>query len=695
MTIKRGFRYGSMVATGLWGLCGWPGLTMAEQMPQSEPLRSAPLGPVEFVELPRLSNVSASDDGSYLSYILSEPDWEKDERKETLKVLRCSDGQCGETMLEQLPGKPETGAIWRPGSHQFVVLAETGKNDDEQAYLIDPAANESARITDHAGGIRQVSWLPNGTGLVFEGDTPAEDEFSKKWRIEAFGSDESETLYHLDLATGEARAVFSSAGIIEGYSLSEDEEHLILRQRFDPQIEDRNSAELWRVSLVSGAAQQLTDNRYRENSARLSPDGSSFAFIATVNALGEPYFEDNLFVQSVGDAEPRLLLPDEPLEVLDIAWDKSGEAIWFVGNSGLRSQLYRVRVSDGSLTQITDGDHALRDWLYNPSTGRHLGRFANGAKPGEVYEINPRSGKAEPLSNVYSAALSEVDLPKQRSFSWRAADEQRLEGLLVYPLGYQEGEQYPLVTITHGGPRSSAQFGSWNASRYISVLAGQGYAVFLPNHRGGTGYGDAFMRDMVGNYFRNAHTDVLSGVDALVAEGIADPDRLIKMGWSAGGHMTNKLITVTDRFAVASSGAGVADWVSLYGESDRRSGRTPWFGGTPWKEGAPLSSFRSQSPIFNAWKVTTPTLFWSGKNDVRVPPTQGIMMFRAVRDTGTPTALHLGKGEPHNFKRPRNVLFKINRELAWFAEHLGRPAYKPDLPALEPDTDEAKDTAKP
>jgi dipeptidyl aminopeptidase/acylaminoacyl peptidase len=93
------------------------------------------------------------------------------------------------------------------------------------------------------------------------------------------------------------------------------------------------------------------------------------------------------------------------------------------------------------------------------------------------------------------------------------------------------------------------------------VLASHGYIVLQPNYRGSTGYGDDFLRDMVGGYFRQSHLDVMAGVDYLIDQGIADPDRLVKMGWSAGGHMTNKIITFTNRFKAASSGAGAVNWI--------------------------------------------------------------------------------------------------------------------------------------
>ena len=125
--------------------------------------------------------------------------------------------------------------------------------------------------------------------------------------------------------------------------------------------------------------------------------------------------------------------------------------------------------------------------------------------------------------------------------------------------------------MTHGGPQAADKYSIGSMAYEIQVLAGKGYVSLQPNYRGSTGYGDAFLRDMVGHYFQNAHLDVMAGVDELIRRGIADPDRMVKMGWSAGGHMTNKIITFTDRFKAASSGAGVAQWMSMYAQSDIRA----------------------------------------------------------------------------------------------------------------------------
>ena len=165
------------------------------------------------------------------------------------------------------------------------------------------------------------------------------------------------------------------------------------------------------------------------------------------------------------------------------------------------------------------------------------------------------------------------------------------------------------------------------------------------------------------------HLDVMAGVDHVIELGIADPERLIKMGWSAGGHMTNKIITFTDRFKAASSGAGAVNWISMYGQSDIRIYRTPWFLGTPWEKDAPIDTYWENSPLKDIWKVKTPTLILVGEKDVRVPPPQSVELYRALKAIGVPTRLYIAPRQAHGWRELRHRLFKINVELDWFARH--------------------------
>ena len=198
--------------------------------------------------------------------------------------------------------------------------------------------------------------------------------------------------------------------------------------------------------------------------------------------------------------------------------------------------------------------------------------------------------------------------------------------------------------------------------------------MLQPNYRGSTGYGDAFLRDMVGHYFKNAHLDVMAGVDEVIAMGVADPDRLVKMGWSGGGHMTNKIITFTDRFKAASSGAGAANWISMYAQSDVREPSRRLVRRHAVAEERADRRLLEHSPLKDVANVKTPTIFLVGESDVRVPLPQSVEMFRALRSHGVPTHLYVAPREPHGWDELRHQLFKMNVELEWFEAYVtGRP----------------------
>jgi dipeptidyl aminopeptidase/acylaminoacyl peptidase len=232
----------------------------------------------------------------------------------------------------------------------------------------------------------------------------------------------------------------------------------------------------------------------------------------------------------------------------------------------------------------------------------------------------------------------------------------------------------------HGGPVESDKFGAGAGLllNYFPVLTGKGYLVLRPNYRGSSGYGNAFLRDVVGHYFNHMQSDILTGIDALAAEGIADPDRMVLMGWSAGGHLTNKLITMTDRFKAASSGASASNWTSLYAQTDVRYTRTPWFGGTPWQADAPTNLYWEQSPLKDVSLVKTPTIFFVGENDARVPLAQTVEMWRALRSNGVPTRLYVAPREGHVWGELRHFVAKANAELGWFEQYARGRAYTPE-----------------
>jgi dipeptidyl aminopeptidase/acylaminoacyl peptidase len=162
--------------------------------------------------------------------------------------------------------------------------------------------------------------------------------------------------------------------------------------------------------------------------------------------------------------------------------------------------------------------------------------------------------------------------------------------------------------------------------------------------------------------------------------GVADPDRLTMMGWSAGGHLVNKLITFTTRFKAASSGAGVTNWISLYGQSDTHGERDLWLGGTLWQKNAPIETYWEHSPLKYVTAARTPTIFFIGQNDPRVPMAQAMEMNRALKAQGVPSEVHVAPDEGHIWLRPVHQLYKMNTEIEWFEKYARNLPYTPEIP---------------
>lgn len=410
----------------------------------------------------------------------------------------------------------------------------------------------------------------------------------------------------------------------------------------------------------------------------ISPDNTQVLFTAGTNQNWEPYYNSNLFLVPASGGEPRVVLPDFPYGVDAAMWSKDGKSILMVCNMGVHSQFFRLDLASRKYSQMTKGDHAVGGGRGGAAGGADdtlVFTLSRSELPGEVHILRPGQSEPARVTRVFEYITREFKLPKEEKIQWKGKDGVTVEGILTYPLDYEPGKRYPLAVHTHGGPQASDKLSFSGWSQYRPVLAAKGYAILMPNYRGSTGYGNAFLRDMVGHYFSQAHLDVLTGVDYLIGRGIADPDRLAKFGWSGGGHMTNKIVTFTDRFKAASSGAGASNWISMYAQSDVRNNRTPWFGGTPWQKDAPISVYWDNSPLKDVWKVKTPTIILVGERDERVPMPQSVEMYRALKSNGVPVHLYVAPREPHGWGELRHELFKMNVELEWFEKYVTNRPY--------------------
>ena len=222
-----------------------------------------------------------------------------------------------------------------------------------------------------------------------------------------------------------------------------------------------------------------------------------------------------------------------PIRSQAASWADS-QTVFLVANMGVHSELFSIDLRHpDDLKQITDGPHALDGWSYLAASSRHVFVLQEAARPGEIWTVT--TGVPQRVTNVFGDLTKQFKIARQKQVSWKAPDGQRVEGLLFYPVDYVAGRKYPARRADARRPGQLRPVRLGGRLSYAEVLAGRNCFVFRPNYRGSTGYGNPFLRDMVGHYFRSSHLDVLSGVDWLVAQGLADPDRLIKMGGAPEG----------------------------------------------------------------------------------------------------------------------------------------------------------------
>jgi dipeptidyl aminopeptidase/acylaminoacyl peptidase len=628
---------------------------------------------VDALEQPVIGDPQMSPDGKQILFTIDKGDWKANRRiGHIYRINVDGTGQVQLTFGDRGEGSPR----WSPDGKSIAFTTRRDPDANNQIYLLSAEGGEARRLTNHPTAPGNINWAPDGKTIYFVAADAKSAEEKERDRVQDDVYAFEENNYkqrHLWTATldGKTTRITEGDWNVSGYDLSADGKRIAMQRTTSPLLEFSDRTEVWVMDPNGSNAKQLTSNKVPDGGASLSPDGSTVLFTSGSNEAGEIYYNDKLFLVPAAGGPAKILLPNVDYGVENAQWSKDGKTIYFTANMGVHNEVMRVDVATREAAQLTRGDHAIGNWNFAEANGLHVFTLNSADRPSEIYTMAPGASPRR-VTAVFDEDMAKFKTARLEKIMWKGQDGVTVEGLLTYPLDYKAGTKYPLIVQTHGGPAASDRFGF---STENQVYAAKGYAVLRPNYRGSTGYGDKFLRDMVNGYFKQAHLDVLAGADAVIAMGVADPARLVKMGWSAGGHMTNKIITFTDRFKVASSGAGAANWISMYAQSDHREFRTPWFGGTPWQANAPIDLYWNNSPLKDVSKVKTPTIFLVGEQDPRVPMPQSVEMYRALKSNGVPTHLYVAPREGHGWAELRHRLFKLQIEMEWFEKYINNRAY--------------------
>ncbi|MGB9159706.1 MAG: prolyl oligopeptidase family serine peptidase [Candidatus Sulfotelmatobacter sp.] len=675
----------------------------------------------EFFNSVSYSSVSLSPDGNSVVIGTERADWDQQIFRNDLWLYR-DDGKGG-SLIQLTQSGHDIDPKWSPDGRWIAFRSERkaspekdsdsgddknkdkvdDKGDLSQIYVISPAGGEAIPLTRGQEEVHTFSWSADSRTLYFATRNPwtkaQKDDYKKLWKdvVQYRTAERGDTIFALNIAdaldrraaapakeesdadkesdlTPGARAIATSPLRVDDLIASPDGSKLaFLTSAINQREEKFEDYEIYALDLASPTPRQLTHNQAQEGGLRWANDSRHVFFSVEVGDATGPY----------RDLQPHLYWVDSETGTIE-QWSKDFigpvEHYTIAADNVLASARLGTEVSMYSVAQPVQSLHKLNGWegtyeilSTTPHSQRIAFVYSSLQKPAEVYlaQSPDKLDQARPITSL-NHLFTERDLPQGKPYRWKADDGTTVEGMLIYPRGEFESKKLPMLTFIHGGP-ADADGNHFEADWYqwAALAATNGWLVFEPNYRGSTGYGDKFLQQIVPLIVSRPGKDILEGVDALVRDGIADPDHLAVGGYSYGGYMTNWLITQTTRFKAAVTGAGAVEHVGNWGNDDTTFDDAYFLGGRPWEA---QQRYHDEAAIFQIDKVRTPTHMVAGADDIRVAVLEDYLLEHALYSLGIPNALLIFPGEGHSLaKNPWHGKIKVREELKWLQKYGGVP----------------------
>jgi dipeptidyl aminopeptidase/acylaminoacyl peptidase len=624
------------------------------------------------LDLMKIANVGSpriSPDGARVAYTVTETKMEKDKEWKNVTQVWVVPSGGGKAQQFTRGDKSASAPEWSPDGATLAFLSDREKEGERQVWMIRADGGEAWSVTSHKGGVSGFHFSPDGKRLVLTAtDQPNKDEEDrKKVKDDTMIIDRDIKMTHLwlfDLGKKEEKRLTEGDYTVSDPQWSPDSAHITYTTRPTPKADDGDLDNVWLLTVASGEKKQMTNDDTSSQNARWSPDGKWIAY--DCSERGAVSIDFVCLLPESGGTPKRLTAKFE-LAAGTPVWSRDGRSIYFSTNTREAIEVYSADVSTGVVKQLTQrgGSTGISEISRDGRT--LIGTLSGAAQPTVIYRSNPDLASFSTIAD-HNEWIKDYSLAQSEVVKWKSKDGTEIEGVLTKPVGYRAGAKVPFLLNPHGGPTGS----SLNSfSPTVQVLAANGFAVLQPNFRGSTGKGLAFAQANKNTWGKGDYEDCMTGVDAMIASGIADPDRLGAFGWSYGGYMTFWILTQTDRFKAISPGAGLTNIYSMYSQNDiQRYLRWFYSDKAPWDA---QELYWDRSPMKYVKNVKTPVMIMHGQVDTRVPIAQAQEFYMALKEMKVPVEFVVYPRENHGFTEPRHQMDRVRRYVKFFAKYLNAP----------------------
>jgi len=618
-----------------------------------------------------------SPDGKRVAYTVANEMMTAD-KSEFVTQIFLSDTDGSDSFQITFGDKSSTNPKWSPDGRSLAFTSNR-KDNKNNLYLLRLNGGEAEPVTDLKSNIADFEWSPDNRWIAYTmTDAKTEDEEKNdKGKADHRWVDENVKMSRLYVVAVEKDAngkreprklTTGNYTVSGGFDWSPDGKQIVFTHAKTPGANDWTSSDVSVVEVSSGKVSTLTATPAAETSPTFAPDGKSVALLISDTP---PRWAQSgtIHILSVAGGTPKSLAASYDGQPNIAGWSADGKRIYFSEAKGTGTRIYVVDVAANKVAEINKTDEVYQAVNLNHSGTMFGFVLQTPERAPEAYVSKIENFAPVQISRV-NADLPKLPLGKTEVIKWKSSDGKEIEGLLTYPINYQAGQKVPLILNIHGGPAGvfSQTFIGGRGVYPLATFAARGYAILRPNPRGSSGYGTQFRRANINDWGVGDYQDLMTGVDKVIAMGVADPERLGVMGWSYGGFMTSWVITQTKRFKAASAGAPVTNLMSFTGTADIPGFIPDYFGGQFWEN---LEAYRKHSPMFNIKGVSTPTMIQHGDADVRVPVSQGYELYNALKMQNVPTRMIVLPRQPHGPNEPKMQLAAMHSNLEWFEKYLG------------------------